>query len=164
MGYAAEHKDEMRAARKVRKIQKRQTEQGRRKEARMGSTVLYRGPVSITTMLDGRRVKSAMSGRVLERQTMQGAITSPVVSRRANVVVLVDPRATLSPMIAEIVDTGSDIRVHLFRCREVRGGVIVPELTICTRESTGPIMHPLMSSETPVWKTAEEIMDEALRA
>ena len=135
MGYATEHKDKMKAARKVRKVEKRQTEQGRRKEARMGSAVLYRGPVSIATILDGRRVKSAMSGRVLERQTLQGSITSPVVTRRANVVVLVDPRAISSPMIAEILDTGSDIRVHLFRCREVRGDVTVPELTICTRES-----------------------------
>ena len=142
MGYAAEHKYEMRAAHKVRKLQTRQAEQARRKEARMGSTGLYIGPVKMAPMGRGKSVRAVMSGHWYTRETTYGrlSLNGLAITGQRNIVVLRDARvADAAVVIAEIIDTGKDIRVHLFRCREVRGGVQVPELTICTRE-TSPIM------------------------
>ena len=96
------------------------------RQARRSNQPIYTGPVEIGSTLrslidSGRAVKSAMSGKWLSRATFHGQTLTGLPTEMynpdpgANHVCLYDRRADQRPACAEIVFTGQEYRVHLYR-------------------------------------------------
>lgn len=165
---------ELRAERRERSKARRKAEQSRRAEVRARNILLYRGPVALTPEITaviraGKPVKAAMSGRWMHRATIIRALRlfdgpSPlnIETRQANVILLADDRADLTGwVLAEIIDIGSDIRVHISRLKELRGASgranDAPLLQfVAPRSERGQIMPPLMPPDQPAWKDSTE--------
>lgn len=181
MGYFST--PELRVERATRNKARRKCEQARRAEARAGNTLLYRGPAELSAeivalLASAPRMKS-VRGRWLRRTTKTGRVSltseeqallsisdgyRDTHTREANLILLADERTDLTGwVLAEIIDTGSDIRVHISRLRELREVSRPPVLALCDKAEPrviprGPIMPPLMPPAQPAWK---EMVDES---
>lgn len=94
------------------------------RKARRTDDVLYSGPVEIGPALravidDGREVKCEMGGGKRIRATFQGTLTGLPTemydSDGGNHIVLYDPRIGTGQATAEVVWTGSDYRIHIWK-------------------------------------------------
>ena len=129
---AAANGDAREANRTLRRELQRSLRAAKRAERRAKRTdeVLYNGPVEIGPRLravidGGREVKCEMGGGRRIRATYQGLITTPDGTETApneaagygpgNIIVLYDPRIGTKQATAEVVWTGSDYRIHIWR-------------------------------------------------
>jgi hypothetical protein len=92
-----------------------------RRAARAGNRLLFRGPVDCYEFLmsvhgQGKEVRTSHRQTCL-RIPLTGAVMVdgvPVVGPR-HIIVLADHRADFSRAMAEVIDTGFDVRMHIWR-------------------------------------------------